>query len=96
MIRFSVQGVFGCLLTGMVMLRRFIIAVMETSNWITIGALLIPMLMGFGVVLNEIKSLSARVGNLEKQMRKVLTVITTHKGKIRRLEKDVAKLQSRS
>jgi len=65
---------------------------METSNWITIAALLVPMITGFGVILNEIKSLSARVGNLEKQMRKVLTVVITHRGKIKRLEKDVAKL----
>ena len=76
---------------------------MTTSDWISIGTslggTLITMLgmswvisFKLGAIHQEIKSLSDRVSRLEKQMHKVLKVLTSHHYRIKRLEKITAKL----
>lgn len=55
--------------------------------------MLVPMLIGFGVLWNKIDSLSERVDKLEKQMRKVLKNLNSHNHWIRGLHRRVKKLE---
>jgi hypothetical protein len=75
---------------------------MTTSDWITIGSVLISMsftiaviLFRMGVILGgiriELKILSDAVARIETRLDLVVTTVTKHKGRIKRLERDAAK-----